>query len=83
MGMAWLDRSDPVARELIAPKTAETEKRREATLKAIEEAGRRVFERECTQDGVDPARGVSPSLLRALEQPHDDGSENPAECSGD
>jgi hypothetical protein len=79
MGNAWLDRSDPVARELIAPKTAETEKHREATLKAIEQANRRVFERECTRDGIDPARDVSPSLLRALKQPYDDGSEDAAE----
>jgi hypothetical protein len=67
---AWLDRTDGIARELVAPKRADAEKRRQAALKTIEEASRKVFEYECARDGVDPAGGVSPSLLRALEQDH-------------
>jgi hypothetical protein len=67
---AWLDRTDPDAQKLVAPKRHEAERRRQAALKTIEDAGRQVFERECARDGIDPARGVSPSLLRALEQDH-------------
>jgi len=32
----------------------------------FEEANRRLFERECAAAGIDPARGVSPSLLKTL-----------------
>jgi hypothetical protein len=33
---------------------------------ALDEANRRVFERDCAAAGIDPGRGVSPSLLRQL-----------------
>jgi hypothetical protein len=67
---SWLDRSDPAAQEFMAPKQVAEAERHQAGLKAIEEANRRVFERECAAAGIDPAAGVSPSLLRALEQDH-------------
>jgi len=31
-------------------------------------ASRKHFERECRDEGIDPARGVSPSLLKTLEK---------------
>jgi hypothetical protein len=73
---SWLDRTDPLAKELVAPKQAEAEKRHRAALRTIEEAGRQVFERECRRDGIDPAGGVSPSLLRALEQAELSGNDD-------
>ena len=75
---SWLDRSDPVAREFVAPERAEDEKHHQAGLKAIEAAGRVVFCAECERAGINPAGGVSPSLLRALEQaelPGDDDAD--------
>lgn len=66
MGKAWLDRSDPIAKEITGRKTIE-DNARQAALQSIEKANRKVFERECVHNGVDPAGGVSPSLLQALE----------------
>ena len=42
------------------------EKQKETTLKVVETAGNRMFSRECKSYGIDPARGVSPSLLKLL-----------------
>jgi hypothetical protein len=71
---AWLARSDPLAAELAAPERAEAERQREAGLQSIERANRTVFECECRRFHIDPAGGVSPSLLRTL---------TPAELPGD
>ncbi len=42
----------------------------EARMKAAAErriiAGREHFVRECLREGIDPSRGVSPSLLKSL-----------------
>lgn len=45
-----------------------TAKRNHLALAA--EAGRREFERECAEAGVDPAGGVSPSLRKLLQEQH-------------
>lgn len=39
------------------------------SLDAIEHAGREFFLRECRAAGIDPERGVSPSLLKTLGLP--------------
>jgi hypothetical protein len=41
-------------------------KREAAMLEKIADANKRMFRRECKAAGVDPARGVSPSLLKLL-----------------
>lgn len=41
-------------------------KDRPAANAQIDEANRRIFERECEAAGVDPAKGASPSLLQTL-----------------
>ena len=67
MGRAWLDRSDPLAKEIIDSASIENERARQAARRStIEEANRIVFERECKRDGIDPAAGISPALLRTL-----------------
>ena len=63
---AWLDRTDPIARELVELDTAATKARREITEAQIEQANRLAFERECRSAGIDPARGISPSLIKAI-----------------
>ena len=46
----------------------EIEHQRQAELLTkLKTANDRYFERECAAAGIDPARGVSPSLLRTLE----------------
>lgn len=64
---AWLERRDPRAKQLAEinrpSSEAELERRR-----FTEEAGREFFLRECRAEGIDPARGVSPSLLKTLEK---------------
>jgi len=64
---AWLDRTDPAAKQLTGLNSAEHAARQDAGLAKIQEANRRVFEAECKRDGIDPARGVSPSLLKTLQ----------------
>jgi len=66
MAKAWLDRSDPVAKELINNANSTDHARKQATLDQIQAANQKVFMRECARTGIDPARGVSPSLLRLL-----------------
>lgn len=63
---AWLDRSDPTAKMLTAGGDAANLERRAATAAQIEQANRSVFVRECEREGIDPARGVSPALLKTL-----------------
>lgn len=50
--------------------TEEAEKEKleklERVAKFTIEAGRHFFVRECLREGIDPERGVSPSLLKAL-----------------
>lgn len=48
---------------------AEQEKRAAACRMQLEEANRRVFERECKEEGIDIAKGYSPALLKTLRQP--------------
>lgn len=69
MAAAWLNRTDPKAARLVGMVEAENEKRKDAGLERIQEANQAVFERECQRDGIDPAAGVSPSLLKTLA-PH-------------
>lgn len=45
---------------------AEVAARMEAAAKRRIEAGREFFVRECLREGIDPSRGVSPSLLKSL-----------------
>lgn len=63
---AWLDRTDPVAQQLAGANDAENAARQDAGLQRIQEANQAVFERECKHDGIDPNKGVSPSLLKTL-----------------
>jgi hypothetical protein len=65
-GRTWLDRTDPKVRELTGQKEREARARKDTGLLRIDEANKAVFARECEHDGVDPARGVSPSLLKRL-----------------
>lgn len=63
---AWLERRDPRARQLAEtnkPSSAAALERRKFT----EDASREFFLRECRAAGIDPASGVSPSLLKTLE----------------
>lgn len=45
---------------------AEVKARMEAAAKRRIEAGREFFVRECIREGIDPAKNVSPSLLKSL-----------------
>jgi hypothetical protein len=65
-GKAWLDRSDPKARELMAAKLAENDAQRLAGLDRIQAANESIFARECARDGIDPERRVSSTLLKTL-----------------
>ena len=44
----------------------EERKRKEQIRASLEQANRRAFERECAAAGIDPARGVSPPLLKSI-----------------
>jgi hypothetical protein len=60
---AWLERKDQRAAELTAAGRVDAdEASRERTLANAKE----FFERECRAEGIDPSRGVSPSLLKTL-----------------
>lgn len=65
-GRAWLDRSDPVAAHLCGRSNPERDAVHTAATARLQEANRRLFERECARDGIDPAGGMSPTLLRRL-----------------
>lgn len=41
----------------------------------LEAANKAHFERECRAEGIDPSRGVSPSLLKTLQQPEGSSDE--------
>jgi hypothetical protein len=45
---------------------AEIEARKKAATERRIAAGREYFVRECLAEGIDPERGVSPSLLKSL-----------------
>lgn len=45
---------------------AEVKKRMDAAAERRIVAGREFFVRECMREGIDPARGISPSLLKTL-----------------
>lgn len=62
----WLDRTDPRAKALSDLANETTEADQAATKAQLEDANRRVFIRECEAEGLDPARGVSPALLKTL-----------------
>lgn len=47
--------------------TEEERERRQKHLDSIAKANKRVFEAECEAAGIDPAKGVSPSLLKIIE----------------
>lgn len=66
---SWLDRTDPRAAALIANPADRNpvllaEKLERQKWRA--EAMRKVFELECLSEGIDPARGISPSLLKLI-----------------
>lgn len=65
-GRIWLDRTDPIAVELMAFNADSEKSRRAAGMAKIESATRLAFERECKAEGIDPARGISPSLLKTF-----------------
>lgn len=67
---AWLNRTDPKAAQLAEQTDRKTAARRAASLAEMETANRKVFLKECQRDGINPERGVSPSLLKLLEQHH-------------
>ena len=67
MAEAWLDRSDPLAKYLTVFNSQEAQARKNAGLERVQEANQSVFERECKANGIDPAKGVSPSLIKTLE----------------
>jgi hypothetical protein len=53
---------------LNAEGTEAERERHERHMASIKQANRTIFERECAAAGIDPARGVSPSLLRQIEE---------------
>ena len=62
----WLDRKDPRAVQLSEHGRGSTDAAKAALAVQIGDANRRVFLRECASAGIDPALGVSPSLLKIL-----------------
>ena len=64
LGKDWLDRTDPDAAKLAELSTGASAERRAATANRISEANESIFERECRQAGVDPARRLSPEMLK-------------------
>jgi len=65
---AWLDRTDPKARQLTQGNEDIAEAKRQETKQRFEDANRAAFLRECERDGIDPSRNVSPSLLKIMSQ---------------
>jgi hypothetical protein len=55
-----------LASDLAETDDAQRRAQREEAMKSMEEANRRTFERDCAAAGIDPARGVSPALLKKL-----------------
>lgn len=47
--------------------TEEDRERRKKHLDSIAKANKRIFEAECAAAGIDPAKGVSPSLLNLMQ----------------
>lgn len=64
---SWLNRTDPVAAQLVADMHAEDEARRAAATQFTIETHRRQLAEFYKAEGIDPARGVSPSLLKQLQ----------------
>lgn len=63
----WLTRLDPRAAALVAAHVDPVDRaRKEEHAQWVIDAMRKAFERECQREGIDPARGVSPSLLQQL-----------------
>lgn len=56
--------------EMKAQVDAAKDERKAATLSHVGDASRRQFIKDCLAEGIDPARGVSPSLLRLLGWRH-------------
>ena len=50
---------------------AEREARLEAASRFTAETARYFFKRECRAEGIDPSRGVSPSLLKIIRGSHE------------
>jgi len=63
---AWLERRDARAKKLAEVNRPSSEKELERR-QFTETASREFFLRECRAAGIDPSRGVSPSLLKTLE----------------
>lgn len=63
---AWLDRTDPQAKAMLRDSDESDAKRRAKNLEYVEMANRRFFRRMCAYEGVDPAMGASPALLKTL-----------------
>lgn len=55
-----------LSEELAASDTMSARPNREQSAKQLDEANRRIFERECAEAGIDPKGGVSPALLKLL-----------------
>lgn len=68
MGQRWLDRTDPVAKALLQAGSAESEADVQRKRDEALDINRRLFLKECEREGIDPARGVSPSLLKTLRE---------------
>lgn len=68
---AWLNRTDPLAQQLTSQNNAAEHERAQNTLDQIQAANQKVFMRECEKTGVDPSKGVSPSLLKILREQND------------
>jgi len=65
---AWLDRTDPAAKAMFGVSDAAEKQRKEELTEKIMEANRRAFIRECERDGIDPKRGVSPALVKLVQE---------------
>lgn len=50
----------------LSEEESEVKKRMEAAALRRIEAGRHFFVRECLKEGIDPTKGISPSLLKTL-----------------
>lgn len=67
-GRAWLNRTDPVAAHMAGEDRRASAEEVERKRMEAERINRACFERECAAAGIDPAKGVSPSLLKLLKE---------------
>lgn len=71
MGKSWLNRTDPIARELTGHNNAAEHQQKQAMLDQIQAANQKVFMREHQKAGTNPALGVSASLLKIIGENND------------